>query len=83
MTKHWPVQDAKARFSEVLRAAEKEPQHITYRGKEKGVLLSSEEYRRLSKAAPDRTFYEIWKSAPKVPEFKLPTRKGRMRPVKF
>ncbi len=33
--KHWPVQDAKARFSELLRAAEKEPQIITYRGKPK------------------------------------------------
>jgi len=83
MTKHWAVQDAKARFSEVLRAAEKEPQHITYRGKEKGVLVSSEEYRRLSKAPSDRTFYDIWKSAPRVPGFKIPRRKGRMRPVEF
>ena len=83
MTKHWPVQDAKAKFSQVLRAAEKEPQYITYRGKEKGVLISSEEYHRLRKDSPDRTFYEIWKSAPKVPDFKIPKRKGRMRPVKF
>ena len=35
MTKHWALQDAKARLSELVRAAEKEPQIITYRGKPK------------------------------------------------
>lgn len=79
----WALQDAKARFSEVLREAEKEPQRITLRGVEKGVLISSEEYRRLRKGSRDKTFYKIWKAAPKVPEFKIPRRKGRMRPVKF
>ncbi len=80
----WPLQDAKARFSEVMRAAEKEPQHITLRGEEKAVLISAEEYRRLRKGKPDRTLYEIWKAAPKVPEFKLPPRKReRMRKVDF
>ena len=45
--KHWPVQDAKARFSELLRASEKEPQSITLRGEEAAVLISPAEYRRL------------------------------------
>lgn len=87
MDKTWAVQDAKARFSEVLRAAEKEPQHITYRGEEKAVLISAEDFRRLqekSKDKPAMTFYELWKSAPKVPEFKLPPRRREaMRKVKF
>ena len=87
MEKVWPVQDAKARFSEVLRAAETEPQHITYRGEEKAVLLSVKEFRRLqdkSRGKPAKTFYELWKSAPKAPEFKLPTRRREpMRKVKF
>lgn len=82
MPKIWPLQDAKARLSEVIRAAEKEPQHITLRGKEKAVVISSEEYRRLSQTKPGRSLYEIWKSAPKVPEFELPPRKReRMRKV--
>jgi antitoxin Phd len=81
--KTWALQDAKARFSEVVRAAESEPQHITLRGEEKAVIISAGEYRRLSKGQPDRTFYEIWKAAPKVAAFKIPKRKGRMRPVKF
>jgi prevent-host-death family protein len=41
------VQDAKARFSELLRAAKKEPQSITLRGEEAAVLVSAAEYRRL------------------------------------
>lgn len=80
----WPVQDAKARFSEMLRASESGPQRITLRGEEKAVLISAEEYRRLRGKHPQRTLYEIWKSAPKVPEFKLPSRKReRMRKVEF
>lgn len=84
MEKTWPVQDAKARFSEMLRAAADEPQHITHRGEEKAVLMSAEEYRRLLGKNPERSLYEIWKSAPKVPEFKLPPRKREpMRKIKF
>lgn len=83
MTKHWALQDAKARLSEVVRAAGKEAQHITVRGEPTAVVISESEYRQLRKGPPDRTFYEIWKSAPKVPDFRIPKRKGRMRPVKF
>jgi prevent-host-death family protein len=80
----WPLQDAKARLSEVIRAAAKEPQHITLRGEEKVVVISSDDYKRLRKAKPDRTLYEIWKSAPKVPEFETPRRKReRMRKVEL
>ena len=84
MEKTWPVQDAKARFSQVLREAEVAPQHITKNGEEKAVLVSAEEYRRLRGGKPERTLYEIWKSAPKVPEFKIPPRRReRMRKIKF
>jgi prevent-host-death family protein len=83
MTKHWALQDAKARLSELVRAAGKEAQHITLRGEPAAVVISEEEYRRLCKANPDRTFYEIWNSAPRVKNFKIPRRKGRMRPVNF
>lgn len=79
----WPVQDAKARFSEVLRDAEKEPQRITHRGVEKAVVLSAKEYRRLTKRPAERTAFDWWNKAPKVPDFELPPRRGRMRPVKL
>jgi prevent-host-death family protein len=44
----WKLQDAKARFSELVRlAGEAGPQHVTVNGKEKAVVLSAEDYRRL------------------------------------
>lgn len=49
----WPVQDAKARFSEFLDACMSEgPQMVTKRGVEAAVLVPVEEWRRLHAAAP-------------------------------
>lgn len=48
----WPVQDAKARFSELLDACVSEgPQVVTRRGAETAVLVPIEEWRRLQAAA--------------------------------
>ncbi len=48
MTRKWPVQDAKARFSELLETALAEgPQIVTKRGVEAAVLLPFEEWRKL------------------------------------
>ncbi len=48
----WPVQDAKARFSEFLDACLAEgPQMVTRRGAETAVLVPVEEWRRLQAAA--------------------------------
>lgn len=44
----WPVQDAKARFSEVLDASVHEgPQIVTKRGAETAVIVSIDEWRAL------------------------------------
>ena len=44
----WQVQEAKQRFSEVLRAAETgEPQVVTRHGEEVAVVIDINEYRRL------------------------------------
>lgn len=46
---NWQVQEAKQRFSEVLRAVEKDgPQTITRHGEEVAVVLDMAEYRRLT-----------------------------------
>jgi prevent-host-death family protein len=46
--KVWPVQDAKARFSEMLDACTKVgPQIVTKRGVEAAVLVPAAEWRRL------------------------------------
>jgi prevent-host-death family protein len=48
----WPVQDAKARFSEFLDACLLEgPQMVTRRGAEAAVLVPVQEWRRLHSAA--------------------------------
>lgn len=48
----WPVQDAKARFSELLDACVSEgPQVVTRRGTETAVLVPIDEWRRLRAAA--------------------------------
>lgn len=48
----WPVQDAKARFSELLDACISEgPQVVTRRGAETAVLVPIAEWKRLSNAA--------------------------------
>jgi antitoxin Phd len=50
--KNWPVQDAKARFSEMLDTCLKEgPQVITRRGAEAAVLVPVEDWRRLERSA--------------------------------
>jgi antitoxin Phd len=48
----WPVQDAKARFSEFLDACLLEgPQMVTKRGAQTAVLVPVQEWRRLQSAA--------------------------------
>lgn len=51
-SKNWPVQDAKARFSEFLQASlTRGPQLVTMRGRETAVLVPVEEWRRLTARA--------------------------------
>jgi len=50
--KSWPVQDAKARFSELLDTCLKEgPQIVTRRGADAAVLVPMKEWQRLQHAA--------------------------------
>jgi prevent-host-death family protein len=45
---HWRLQDAKARFSELVKRAHREgPQHVTVHGREEVVVVAADEYRRL------------------------------------
>lgn len=49
MLMHWQVQDAKQRFSEVLRAvASLGPQVITRHGQEIAIIIDTAEYHRLT-----------------------------------
>ncbi len=45
---HWRLQDAKAKFSELVRRARGEgPQHVTVHGRDEVVVVAAEEFRRL------------------------------------
>ncbi|MBU2802791.1 MAG: type II toxin-antitoxin system Phd/YefM family antitoxin [Acidithiobacillus caldus] len=59
----WALQDAKAKFSQLVRRAQSEgPQTISVRGEPAVVMLSVETYRRLQ---PNRrSFVEIVRSGP-------------------
>lgn len=51
---HWQLQDAKNRFSEVVRMAATEgPQVITVRGKEEAILIAKKDFDALSHAEND------------------------------
>lgn len=61
--RQWALQDAKARLSEVVRlAAEHEPQEITLRGEPTVVVMSREDYDRLTQ--PRETLVEFMRRSP-------------------
>lgn len=81
----WQVQDAKARFSELLDAALKHgPQTVTKRGIETAVLVAATEWKRLQRDARPSLKQLLLGDGPR---FDFPARKiqasRRRRPVEF
>lgn len=65
MERRWQLQNAKARFSELVRRAGAEgPQIVTYRGVDSVVVLSAEAYRKI--VAPRRSFVRHLLSGPRL-----------------
>ena len=61
----WQLQEAKARFSEVVRrAAECGPQHVTVNGEERAVVLSAEDYVRLRGQPTGRALVDLMADSP-------------------
>lgn len=72
--KTWPVQDAKARFSEFLNACLADgPQMVTRRGAEAAVLVPAAEWKRLQSAAKP-SLKELLLSDAARTEFLVPPR---------
>lgn len=66
--RHWQVQEAKQRFSEVLRQAHDDgPQIITRHGEEVAIIIDMSEYRHAREKKPD--FMEFLRSAPLPDDF--------------
>jgi antitoxin Phd len=76
-TKRWPVQDAKARFSELLEASLTEgPQIVTRRGVEMAVLLRVDQWRQMEEATRPRLKDLLLAAEPRA-EISLPPRRAR------
>jgi prevent-host-death family protein len=61
----WQLQDAKAHFSQVVREArERGPQCVTVHGKDAVVILSAEEYARLSAARARPSLHDLLSRSP-------------------
>ena len=59
----WQLQEAKARFSELVKSAATEgPQEITVRGEPAAVVLSADDFARLTRAKPG--FVEFMRQFP-------------------
>lgn len=77
--KIWPVQDAKARFSELLETCLRDgPQMVTRRGDEAAVLVPAEQWHRLA-AATQPTLKELLLSDSARAELDIPPRGRRRR----
>ncbi len=78
--KTWPIQDAKARFSEFLEACIAEgPQMVTKRGAEAAVLVPVEQWRRLQAAARPTLKQLLLTDEGRVELLALPRRAARRR----
>jgi prevent-host-death family protein len=59
------LQDAKARFSELVRRARSEgPQHLTIHGRDEVVVMAAEEFRRLQGDRTGKALIEAIQASP-------------------
>lgn len=62
---HWLLQNAKARFSELVRRVRTDgPQHVTVHGRDEVVVISAEEFRRLKGSETGVALVEALQSSP-------------------
>lgn len=79
---NWQVQDAKAHFSELIERARSEgPQTITRHGAERAMLLSIEDYRKLT--APHSDFKAHLLGGPKVDGLDIERDRDTGRDIEF
>jgi len=61
----WKLEEAKARFSEVVRLAREDgPQRVTVYGKDAVVILSTEEYARLLPTTQEPNLHRLLSTSP-------------------
>jgi prevent-host-death family protein len=77
----WQLQEAKAKFSELVqKAIDEGPQTVTRHGKDTVVVLSVEQYKKLERRRP--SLLEVLMSGPEG-ELELPERQIQEREVEW
>lgn len=72
------LQDAKARFSELVRKVRSQgPQHVTVHGRDEVVVIAAEEFRRLKGSATGNALIEAMQASPHR-EIELEARRNPM-----
>lgn len=62
---HWLLQDAKARFSELVRRVRSEgPQHVTVHGRDEVVVIAAEDFRRLQGERTGKALVDALRASP-------------------
>lgn len=62
---HWVLQDAKARFSELVRRVRSEgPQHVTVHGRDEVVVIAAEDFHRLKGSHTGQALIDAIQSSP-------------------
>jgi prevent-host-death family protein len=62
---YWLLQDAKARFSELVRKVRSEgPQHVTVHGRDEVVVIAAEDFRRLKGSVTGKALIEAMQASP-------------------
>ena len=62
---YWLLQDAKARFSELVRMVRSDgPQHVTVHGRDEVVVIAAEEFRRLKGSATGEALIQVMQASP-------------------
>ena len=61
----WPLQDAKARFSELIRRVKSDgPQHVTVHGRDEVVVISTEDFKRLTEVRTGQELVDAMRRSP-------------------
>ena len=62
---YWLLQDAKARFSELVRKVRSDgPQHVTVHGRDEVVVIAAEEFRRLKGSVTGQALIDAMQASP-------------------
>ena len=75
---YWLLQDAKARFSELVRKVRSEgPQHVTVHGRDEVVVIAAEDFRRLKGDLTGEALVAVMQASP-YPDIDIEPRRSRL-----